>query len=111
MQTKYNISLDATGSIIALPYLVFFVLAVPLGICFDRYGHRLSTMIFGFVLLMISQVLFLQTSACKDGQVCYEGIFPVILMGITFVIVQVTIYSGVQFIVPEKHLGTAYGLL
>jgi MFS family permease len=111
MQTKYNISLDATGSIIALPYLVFFVLAVPLGVCFDKFGYRLNTMIFGFVLLMISQILFLQTGACKDGQVCYEGVFPVILMGITFVIVQLSLYSGIQFIVPEKNWGTAYGLL
>jgi len=54
MQTKYNISLSWTGSIIALPYLVFVILAVPLGMYFDKYGNRLTVLIFGFLILMVS---------------------------------------------------------
>lgn len=111
MQTKYNISLDQTGSIIALPYFVFFCLAVPLGIFFDKYGYRLSILIFGFALLMISQIIFLQHDPCPEDQVCYEGVFPIVLMGITFAIVQLTIFTGIQYVVGEKHLGTAYGLI
>lgn len=54
MQTNYNIPLEETGPIIALPYLVFFLLALPLGLIFDRYGYRLTTLIFGFFILMVS---------------------------------------------------------
>lgn len=34
-----------------------------------------------------------------------------VLMGVSFAIVQLTIYTGVQFVVSEKHLGTAFGLI
>jgi fucose permease len=66
MSTKYNISMDNTGSIIALPYLVFVVVSIPLGLFFDRYGLRLSIMMLGFIILMISQSIFLSQDICPE---------------------------------------------
>ena len=48
---------------------------------------------------------------CKATDKCYEGILPMGLIGMSTTIIQLTMYTSVNYIIPEKYFGTAYGIL
>jgi MFS family permease len=86
-QIKYNLDLQETGTIIAIPFIVFIFLAPFLGIIMDKIGKRGYILIVGFVALFLSQLIFLNFEECPSNDKCYEGIFPMSLLGMAYTII------------------------
>jgi MFS family permease len=48
---------------------------------------------------------------CMLGTVCYAQIMPMVLLGVGDAIIQLALYTGFTYIVPEKYFGIAFGVL
>ena len=103
--------MQETGTIIAIPFIVFIFLAPIFGIALDKAGNRGYCILIGFFSLFISQLIFYKTQYCRQGDKCYEGIFPMCLLGISYTIIQLTLYPLVNYLIKERHFGTAYGII
>lgn len=103
--------MQETGTIIAIPFIVFIFLAPFLGIIMDKIGNRGYILIIGFLSLFASQVIFMNLDECNINDKCYEGIFPMSLIGMGSTIISLTMYPSVNYIVKEKYFGTAFGIL
>ena len=53
-QVKFNLEMQETGTIIAIPFIVFIFLAPFLGIMMDKIGNRGNLLIIGFLSLFFS---------------------------------------------------------
>ena len=65
-------------------------------------------------MLFASHLIFYNLEACADTpekDKCYEGIFPMTLIGMSNTIIQITLYPMINYIVKERYFGTAYGIL
>jgi MFS family permease len=61
-----------------------------LGFFVDKRGKRGFLLIFGFIMLFFSHFLFYRYDACPDTPIkdkCYEGIFPMTLIGMSNTII------------------------
>ena len=113
-QQKFNMNLQESGMIIAFPDIVFILMGGFLGYFVDKKGKRGYLLAFGFIMLFFSHLTFYGYKACPDTPVkdkCYEGIFPMTLVGMSNTIIQITLYPVINYIVKEKYFGTAYGIL
>eukprot|EP00349_Pseudokeronopsis_sp_Brazil_P006119 CAMPEP_0202958664 /NCGR_PEP_ID=MMETSP1396-20130829/2944_1 /ASSEMBLY_ACC=CAM_ASM_000872 /TAXON_ID= /ORGANISM="Pseudokeronopsis sp., Strain Brazil" /LENGTH=196 /DNA_ID=CAMNT_0049676835 /DNA_START=1195 /DNA_END=1785 /DNA_ORIENTATION=- len=110
-QAKYNLDIQETGTIIAIPFIVFICLGPVLGILLDNIGMRCYILTIGFLCLALSQLIFLRLPACPEYDKCYTGIFPMSLIGMATTIIQLTLYTSINYIVSETHFGTAYGII
>lgn len=81
-QKKFNLDLQETGTVIAIPFIVFILLAPMLGLFMDKIGQRCYMMIIGFICLFFSQSVFLSYETCPSDDKCYEGIMPMALIGL-----------------------------
>lgn len=77
----------------------------------DKIGNRGYILIIGFLSLFVSQMIFLNLGNCEPNDKCYEGIFPMSLIGMSSTIITLTMYPSVNYIVKEKYFGTAFGIL
>jgi len=89
-----------TTSIVTFMSLLFAPLA---GIMIDRFGKRATIMVLGCAL-MIPVYLFL-------GYTMLAPRFPMLLLGVSFVLVPAALWPAVPLIVKRGRLGTAYGLM
>lgn len=110
-QLKFNLDLQETGTVIAIPFIVFIFLGPLLGILLDKIGMRCYILIIGYFCVFISYYVFFKLDICPEFDKCYQGIFPMSLIGIASTIIQLTMYVCVNYIIKEKHYGTAYGIL
>lgn len=68
-------------------------------------------MISGFALLLLAHFVFVNFDDCDPNDKCYEGIFPMTLIGLSNTMIQLTLYPSVNYLVKERHFGTAYGII
>jgi MFS family permease len=80
-QTKFNLLFQETGTIIAFPFIVFLFLGPFLGFITDKKGQKGYVLIVGFALLFFAHVIFFNFKPCPPNDKCYEGIFPMTLIG------------------------------
>ena len=103
---------------------LFAMVATPLfGLFADRFGRRALLMMFGSLLLTpvyllmaytrMPQLLFGTVSIPFFGWFVWQMPFylPMILMGIAFSLIPAVMWPSVAYIVDERKLGTAYGLM
>lgn len=110
-QIKFNLDLSETSIVIAIPFIVYIFLGPFIGILFDKLGQRCNVLIAGFVCLTISQYMFYSFDSCSASDKCYQGIYPMSMMGLALTFIQLTLYVSINYIVSEKRLGTAYGII
>ncbi len=89
-----------TTSIVTFMSLLFAPLA---GILVDRFGKRAAIMVLGS-LLMIPVYLLLGFTGLAPR-------FPMLLLGVSFVLVPAALWPAVPLIVEKGRLGTAYGFM
>ena len=100
-----------TGYIVAIPSTVFLAFGVIQGLTTDKFGKKGHLLTIGFALMFIAHIIFLSFDICPSEERCYEGIFPMILIGFANTMVQLTLYPSVNYLVKEKYFGTAYGII
>jgi MFS family permease len=80
------------------------MLCAPLaGHWVDRIGKRASLMILGSLLLIPSHLAL--------GLTRIHPMFPMIILGISFVLIPAAIWPSIPLIVPRETVGTGFGLM
>jgi MFS family permease len=107
MVNKFNVDQELAGLI---PGLLPFgtILLTPLfGNLYDRKGKGASIMILGAILLIFVHAMY-SIPFLKATPI---AIILIIILGIGFSLVPSAMWPSVPKIIPEKQLGTAYGLI
>jgi MFS family permease len=63
-QTKYNLSLEESGTILSFPDIIYIVFGPILGFIIDKKGYKGIILLIGFLLVFISHVLLYSFSEC-----------------------------------------------
>lgn len=100
---KFGFSDVQSGRITSLLPLGTLVFTPIFGFLIDRKGKSATAMIFGSICLLIVHLLFVTTNIMPY--------VPMILLGIAFSLVPAAMWPTMVKLVPEKQIGTAYGLM
>jgi MFS family permease len=118
---SHHTTREASGFLVGM--LTFFTMVgTPLfGLFADKIGKRALLMMFGSVILIPVYLMmaFLHSSSFVHLWIPFLGSFdvPALLlgtmgmMGIAFALIPAVMWPSVAYIVDEKKLGTAYGLM
>jgi len=97
------LSLKTSGDLSSLIIWGTILFTPPIGYFVDRRGRRASLMIYGACLLLFSHLVLALTDVTP--------FLAMFVLGIAFSLVPAAMWPSVAVIVPEKRLGTAYGLM
>ena len=111
LQTKFNLSLQMAGSLMAIPDIILVCLCPFLAIVLDKFGKRGYVLVVGFCFETLSQLSLGFTTQCPLGEVCMVAVFPLVLLGIGTCLVKLTVFTCINLIVPERYYGTSIGIL
>ena len=93
-----------TGGFLSSMLTLFAMIATPLfGLLVDRVGKRSLLMMFGSLLLVPVYLMMAYT-----GLSLYV---PMAMMGVAFSLIPAVMWPSVAYIVDQRRLGTAYGLM
>jgi MFS family permease len=93
-----------TGGFLSSMLTLFAMICTPLfGLMVDKVGRRSLFMMFGSVLLIPVYLILAYTSVSL--------FVPMAMMGIAFSLIPAIMWPSVAYVVEEKKLGTAYGLM
>ncbi|MFC1639368.1 MFS transporter [Gemmatimonadota bacterium] len=92
------------GGFLSSLLTLFAMICTPLfGLLVDRVGRRSQFMMWGSLLLVPVYLMMAYTSI--------PLIVPMAMMGIAFSLIPAVMWPSVAYIVEEKKIGTAYGLM
>ena len=92
------------GGFLSSMLTLFAMIATPLfGLLVDRVGKRSLLMMFGSLLLVPVYLMMAYT-----GLSLY---IPMAMMGVAFSLIPAVMWPSVAYIVNQRRLGTAYGLM
>ena len=92
------------GGFLSSTLTLFAMIATPLfGLLVDRVGKRSLLMMFGSLLLVPVYLIMAYT-----GLSLY---IPMVMMGVAFSLIPAVMWPSVAYIVDQRRLGTAYGLM
>ncbi|CAI2366187.1 unnamed protein product [Moneuplotes crassus] len=103
---KYDLSLTVASRLTSSIFIIAALLCATFGFLIDRVGYRISFVVFSSFLLLTAHTSFLVMPAC-DG--CYEGLFPLICIGIAYAIYAAALWPMIPIVIKEEYLGTAFG--
>ena len=100
---KFGFTDVQSGRITSLLPLGTLAFTPLFGFLIDRYGKSATAMIFGSILLLTVHLSFGMTNILPYA--------PMVLLGIAFSLVPASMWPGMVKLVPDKQIGTAYGLM
>jgi len=100
---KFSLTDVQSGRITSLLPLGTLIFTPLFGFLIDRKGRSATAMIFGSLCLVIVHLIFVTTNIMPYA--------PMILLGIAFSLVPAAMWPSMVKLVPEKQIGTAYGLM
>lgn len=100
---KYGLSTVQSGQITSLLPLGTMIFTPIFGFFIDRVGKSASVMTFGSSVLLLVHLGFALTNI--------QPYVPMIMLGIAFSLVPAAMWPSMVKLVPEKQIGTAYGLM
>ncbi len=102
-QEAHSTSREYAGFLSSL-IVLFAMFFTPLfGLMVDRVGKRSLSMMWGSLLLVPVYLMMAYTSV--------PLLVPMAMMGIAFSLVPAVIWPSVAYLIEERKLGTAYGLM
>ncbi len=107
MVNKFHVSEDLAGNIPALLPLGTILLTPLFGSLYDRKGKGASIMILGSILLILVHTMFSIPFLTSTPL----AIVLIMVLGVAFSLVPSAMWPSVPKIIPEKQLGTAYGMI
>lgn len=107
MINKYNVDSSLAGTIPAILPFGTILLTPFFGGLYDKKGRGATIMISGATLLIIVHCLF----AMPMLNAWWFAPILMVLLGIAFSLVPSAMWPSVPKIIPQKQLGTAYGLI
>ena len=107
MVNKFHISDKLAGDIPALLPFGTILLTPLFGSIYDRKGKGATIMIIGAVLLILVHAVYSVPFLTETPL----AIFMIMLLGVALSLVPSAMWPSVPKIIPEKQLGTAYGMI
>jgi len=107
MVNKFHISDKVAGDIPALLPLGTILLTPLFGNIYDRKGKGATIMIIGAVLLILVHAVYSVPFLTATPL----AIIMIMLLGVALSLVPSAMWPSVPKIIPEKQLGTAYGMI
>ncbi len=107
MVNKFGVNEDLAGVISGLLPFGTMILTPIFGNLYDRKGRGTDIMLAGAGIVLTVHVLL----AIPFLNSWWLAVFLMILLGIGFSMLPSALWPAVAVIVPEKQLGTAYGLI
>ena len=104
------IGLQQADLIISIPTILTVGLAPVCAIIFDRLGKRGFGLVLGFIVLIFGNLVFM-LGQCSPNSICYAQYMPMILLGVGDCVIQIALYTGFTYVVPEKSFNIAFGVL
>lgn len=103
LKNKFSLSIETSGLLTSIIIWGTIVCTPLFGWLFDKYRKGGQMMIFGSALLFISHLLLALTP--------FNPYILMFMIGIAFSLVPAAMWPSVTYIVEEKKLGTAFGLM
>ncbi len=100
---KFGLTDVVSGRITSLLPLGTLIFTPLFGSLIDRKGRSATAMIFGSLTLLVVHLIFSLTNMMPY--------IPMVLLGIAFSLVPASMWPSMVKLVPEKQIGTAYGLM
>jgi len=94
---------STAGGITSIPIFASMIAAPFAGHLLDKYGKRATVMIYGSLILIVSHLLL--------GLTGIYPAYPMIILGLAFVLVPAAMWPCIPMIVDKKRVGTAFGLM
>jgi nitrate/nitrite transporter NarK len=107
MVNKFHVSEKFAGDIPALLPLGTILLTPLFGNMYDRKGKGATIMIVGAILLIIVHAVY----SIPFLTATPLAIIMIMVLGVGFSLVPSAMWPSVPKIIPEKQLGTAYGMI
>ncbi len=107
MVNKFGIDEKLAGNIPAMLPLGTILLTPFFGNLYDRKGKGASIMILGALLLIFVHALY----AIPGLSATPVAIGLIVILGVAFSLVPSAMWPSVPKIIPERQLGTAYGMI
>ena len=100
---KFALTDVQSGRITSLLPFGTLIFTPVFGSLIDRKGRSATAMIFGSIILLIVHLIFSLTNIMPH--------IPMILLGVAFSIVPAAMWPSMVKLVPERQIGSAYGLM
>jgi MFS family permease len=100
---KFGYTVDRAGFVTSLLILGTMIFTPIFGFVVDHIGRRATLMILGALLLVPCHLLI--------GYTRLFPVVPIVLVGVSFSLVPAALWAAIPMMVPEKRLGTAFGLV
>jgi MFS family permease len=94
---------STAGGITSIPMFASMCLAPFAGYLVDKVGRRATLMIIG-------SILFVPAHLVMGFSELYPA-YPMMLLGVAFVLVPAAMWPSIPLLVPEERVGTAYGIV
>jgi len=107
MINKFHITEKFAGIIPGMLTVGAIAMTPFFGNLYDRKGKGATIMIIGAFLLVFVHVMF----SIPFFSQTWIAVFLIIVLGVAFSLVPSAMWPSVPKIIPEKQLGTAYGLI
>ena len=107
MVNKFGVREDLAGNIPALLPIGAIVLTPFFGNLYDRKGKGASIMILGAALLIFVHAVYSTPFLTATPL----AIVMIMILGVAFSLVPSAMWPSVPKIIPERQLGTAYGMI
>lgn len=109
--SKYDVDPSSIPYIVAIPSLSLVLFSTTIGIAFDIRGKRCHFLVLAYFFLFLSQSMLYLEGSDPDLLEPYLGVIAVCLITAASIIIQLTMYTSINYIVKEKYFGLAYGIL
>lgn len=96
---------------VMIPSFAFLAFGLVVGYITDKKGQKGIVIIAAFLFLSISHFIFVSLDECPVGETCKNVLIPIILISLSNMMIQLTLYPQVNYLVKEKYFGTAYGII
>jgi MFS family permease len=107
MVNKFHVKEDLAGNIPALLPIGAIILTPFFGNLYDRKGKGATIMIVGAILLILVHTVY----SIPFLTATPLAIIMIMILGVGFSLVPSAMWPSVPKIIPEKQLGTAYGMI
>jgi MFS family permease len=100
---KFGYSAAKAGTFTSALTLGTMIFTPIFGWLVDRYGRRASLMVVGSLLLIPCHLLL--------GYTHFTPVVPIFVVGVALSLVPAALWSAIPMMVPERRLGTAFGVI
>jgi predicted MFS family arabinose efflux permease len=107
MINKFHITDKFAGIIPGMLTIGAIAMTPFFGNLYDRKGKGATIMVIGAFLLLFVHIMF----SIPFFSQTWIAVFLIIILGVAFSLVPSAMWPSVPKIIPEKQLGTAYGLI